>query len=133
MNDTERMDWLEKTFSGVTNRERYLPVTMGWGKGCNGRSLREAIDKYMAREAPKQDVIQRGNEDLVPAETQADDGWIAWGGSEDGSMPEGFGIETKVIIRFRGSGEIAGHWPARGWDWSHNGDDGDIIAYRVVP
>lgn len=49
--DTERLDYLERTFSGMTNRERYLPVKMVWGVGCNGRTLREACDKYMYRDA----------------------------------------------------------------------------------
>lgn len=49
--DTKRLDYIERTFSGMTNRERYLPVQMIWGKGCNGRTLREACDKYMARDA----------------------------------------------------------------------------------
>ena len=44
--DTARLDYIERTFSGMTNRERYLPVVMGWGKGFNGRTLREACDKY---------------------------------------------------------------------------------------
>lgn len=47
--DTERLDFIERTYSGMTNRERYLPVRMGWGKGYNGRTLREACDKYMER------------------------------------------------------------------------------------
>lgn len=166
MNDTERLDWLEKTFSGVTNRERYLPVTMGWGKACNGRSLREAIDKYMDREVPKQDGIQRGNADLVPAEknwcpscdgkgwedtpemfvncphclgtgevpaeTQADDGWIAWAGSEDGSLPEGLSEFTKVEVQLR-EYTNSDSKQAHEWDWTHGGLPWDIIAYRVVP
>lgn len=49
--DTARLDYIERTFSGMTNRERYLPVQMIWGKGCNGRTLREACDKYMARDS----------------------------------------------------------------------------------
>lgn len=49
--DAERLDYIERTYSGMTNRERYLPVTMIWGKGCNGRTLREACDKYMKRDA----------------------------------------------------------------------------------
>lgn len=48
--DAERLAYIERTFSGMTNRERYLPVTMIWGAGCNGRTLREACDKYMAKE-----------------------------------------------------------------------------------
>lgn len=49
--DAMRLDYIERTFSGMTNRERYLPVEMIWGKGCNGRTLREACDKYMKRDA----------------------------------------------------------------------------------
>lgn len=49
--DAERLDYIERKFSGMTNRERYLPVEMIWGKGCNGRTLREACDKYMDRDA----------------------------------------------------------------------------------
>ena len=49
--DAARLDYIERTFSGMTNRERYLPVQMIWGVGANGRTLREACDKYMAREA----------------------------------------------------------------------------------
>lgn len=49
--DSARLDYIERTFSGMTNRERYLPVQMIWGKGCNGRTLREACDKYMKRDA----------------------------------------------------------------------------------
>lgn len=48
--DTARLDFIERTYSGMTNRERYLPVRMIWGKGCNGRTLREACDKYRKRE-----------------------------------------------------------------------------------
>jgi hypothetical protein len=49
--DGLRLDYIERTFSGMTNRERYLPVQMIWGKGCNGRTLREACDKYRKRDA----------------------------------------------------------------------------------
>ena len=49
--DAERLDYIERTYSGMTNRERYMPVQMIWGKGCNGRTLREACDKYMKRDA----------------------------------------------------------------------------------
>lgn len=49
--DSERLSYIECTFSGMTNRERYLPVTMIWGKGCNGRTIRDACDKYMKRDA----------------------------------------------------------------------------------
>lgn len=48
--DAERLNYIERTFSGMTNRERYLPVTMIWGAVAMGRTLRQAVDKYMDRE-----------------------------------------------------------------------------------
>lgn len=51
--DAERLDYIERTFAGCTTQERYLPIRMIWGKGCNGRTLREACDKYMARDAAR--------------------------------------------------------------------------------
>lgn len=49
--DAERLNYIERTFSGMTNRERYLPVTMIWGAVAMGRTLRQAVDKYMDRES----------------------------------------------------------------------------------
>lgn len=57
--DSARLDYIERTFSGMTNRERYLPVTMIWGKGANGRTLREACDKYMAKDAARAGGVDR--------------------------------------------------------------------------
>lgn len=54
--DAERLDYIERKFAAVTTQERYLPLQMIWGKGCNGRTLREAVDKYMAR-----DEMGKGN------------------------------------------------------------------------
>ncbi len=59
--DAVRLDWLEHTFNAVTTQERYLPLRMIWGKGCNGRTLREAADKYMARESAT-NPASRGDE-----------------------------------------------------------------------
>ena len=58
--DTERLDYIERTFSGMTNRERYLPVAMIWGAGANGRTLREACDKYMRLDAAAPTVSAEG-------------------------------------------------------------------------
>lgn len=58
--DSARLDYIERTFSGMTNRERYLPVQMIWGKGANGRTLREACDKYRAKDAAR--AGERGGE-----------------------------------------------------------------------
>lgn len=58
--DTARLDYIERSFSAVTTQERYMPLRMIWGKGCNGRTLREACDKYMARAAAKPGEVSRG-------------------------------------------------------------------------
>ncbi|MGV8863242.1 MAG: hypothetical protein ACOH2T_19010 [Pseudomonas sp.] len=50
--DTARLDFIESNYAAVTTQERYLPLRMIWGKGCNGRTLREACDKYMKRNTP---------------------------------------------------------------------------------
>lgn len=49
--DTERLNYIERTFGGCSNQERYLPLRMLWGNGANGRTLRDACDKYMSRDA----------------------------------------------------------------------------------
>lgn len=49
--DAERLNYIERTFAGCTTQDRYLQLRMIWGKGCNGRTLREACDKYMRRDA----------------------------------------------------------------------------------
>lgn len=54
LRDAERLDYIERTFTGMSNGERYLPLVMGWGKSRNGRTLREACDKYMQRESAMQ-------------------------------------------------------------------------------
>jgi len=60
--DAERLDYIERTFSGMTNRERYLPVQMIWSKGSNGRTLREACDKYMKRDAALHQRKENGHD-----------------------------------------------------------------------
>lgn len=71
LRDAERLDYIERTYSGVTNRERYLPVQMGWGNGSNGRTLREACDKYMARDAyRKQQLTHAAGSGGLTVETE---------------------------------------------------------------
>ena len=60
--DKARLDYMEQKFSGCTNRERYLPVQMLWGVAANGRTLREACDKYMARDGFQHRGDSRGGE-----------------------------------------------------------------------
>lgn len=66
LEDARRLDFIDRTFSGMTNRERYLPVTMGWGRPCNGRTLREACDKYMKRDAAIDAMAAGGDQPEPP-------------------------------------------------------------------
>lgn len=61
------------------------------------------------------------------------DGWIEWAGDV---MP--VSGSTEVEVRYRGPAEAWKgrriEWPVLAWvlNWSHDGEDDDIIAYRVV-
>lgn len=61
------------------------------------------------------------------------DGWIEWSG---GAMP--VHGSTEVEVRYRGPAEARKgqriEWPVFAWalNWSHDGEDDDIIAYRIV-
>lgn len=57
---------------------------------------------------------------------EGDDGWIAWNG---GDCPVADG--TKTEMKFR-TGVVAVDSNPEEWKWAHSGQDGDIIAYRIV-
>lgn len=57
---------------------------------------------------------------------KTDDGWIPWSG---GKQPvDG---DTVVFFRYRDGEESM--LAARYCDWTHEGNDSDIIAYKLVP
>jgi hypothetical protein len=57
------------------------------------------------------------------------DGWIEWGGGDACPVPNG----APVIVRHRDGSEHADRaGGVHSNDWSHDGVDGDIIAYRIV-
>jgi hypothetical protein len=58
---------------------------------------------------------------------RGDDGWISWSG---GPNP----VPGKLVdTRFRGDPLSEGNSDPSGmWTWEHDGDDGDIIAFRLV-
>lgn len=61
-------------------------------------------------------------------DSEAAGGWIEWHGDECPVAPE-----TLVHLRFRGESRAYG-WsanPAGAFRWYRNGDQGDIVAYRV--
>ena len=98
----------EEALSHVENNlhVRVNPPTLG--------RMREAIAKAEA---------------ILAAPQPSADGWIPWAG---GDCP--LDKDSTPDIRFRDGAVHASHpsWPATDYDWSHTGDPGDIIAYRVV-
>lgn len=52
--------------------------------------------------------------------------WVTWGG---GPMPMDFSAQVRV--RFRGGLTSIGVHDAGCWNWHHNGDGSDIVAYQV--
>lgn len=60
--------------------------------------------------------------------------WIEWNGGEWGECP--ISPETAIVVKFRGGASYLeeGTYKTRAasWVWSHDGGEGDIIAYRVI-
>ena len=57
------------------------------------------------------------------------DGWIEWRGGASGSCPVAY--TTLVEVQSR-SGHVAEDC-AEAFEWCHEADDDDIIAYRTIP
>lgn len=71
-------------------------------------------------------AIARAEASLAEPKPDAD-GWIRWDGFH-------FPIQDGVAhqVRFR-DGEVSEvDYEASGWPWMHDGDDSDIVAYRVA-
>ena len=72
-------------------------------------------------------LIERNKRSATVKESlTVEDGWIEWNGGECPVRPD-----TKVSIRLRGSYKYTST-PACNWYWGHDGDNADIIAYKVV-
>lgn len=63
----------------------------------------------------------------IASQQPADDGWIEWAGNID---PMEEPVRGMVEVKFRNGSTDTGR--AAKWYWAHDGDDADIIAYRVV-
>lgn len=65
---------------------------------------------------------------LPVLEQQESDGWIEWRGGASGSCPVAYMTLVEVKDRV---GHVAED-RAEAFEWCHEADDDDIIAYRVV-
>ena len=61
-----------------------------------------------------------------PIENVIDSGWIRWEGGQCPVAPD-----VMIEMEFHGGGKIVSTKPWD-WDWEHDGDEGDIVAYREV-
>lgn len=60
---------------------------------------------------------------------RVDSGWIEWGGGASGSCPVAYTTLVEVQSRI---GHVAEDC-AEAFEWCHEADDDDIIAYRIIP
>lgn len=67
----------------------------------------------------------KGSRDTANVKSEDKRGWIAWNG---GGIPVPF--ETKAEVKLRNGACFTGR--AGRYSWEHDGNSGDIVAYRVV-
>ena len=89
----------------------------------------QTLDDWLSEEGIKDEVTAAAEKRIAAME----DGWIEWKG---GVSP----VKTseEVEVRYRAPPNLLKgtriEWPQFGWtfNWSHDGQDDDIIAYRIV-
>lgn len=67
--------------------------------------------------------------DKPEAPTTDADGWIPWGGGE---CPIAKAARRSFELRFRDGDESISLLSPSEWEWSHDGGENDIIAYRII-
>jgi hypothetical protein len=72
------------------------------------------------------DVMANLDTNSNPELCQEGDDWVSWHGGEQ-PVPDG----TPVEVRLRG-GAVDSCEHSDDWYWGHNGDEYDVIAYRVI-
>ena len=101
----------------ATALRQEIPTGDGSTRSLTWSEALDAVDAIRALSPP-------------PAESaQPSDGWIEWKGrrcpvNERDEAP-------RLDLRFRDGTEVRSVHPS-GWRWSHMGEAGDIIAYRIV-
>ncbi len=90
--------------------------------------LLETKIRELLYRAPALQVRDTMPANLIPSNPgELDGGWIEWKGGE---CPVRY--RTVVAIKFR-AGVSIDETPADGWVWEHDGEGGDIVAYKVLP
>lgn len=66
---------------------------------------------------------------ILEQQERVDSGWIEWRGGASGSCPVAYATLVEVKSR---NGHVAEDC-AEAFEWCHEADDDDIIAYRIIP
>lgn len=66
---------------------------------------------------------------ILEQQERGEGGWIEWRGGASGSCPVSYATLVEVKSR---NGHVAEDC-AEAFEWCHEADDDDIIAYRIIP
>lgn len=66
---------------------------------------------------------------ILEQQERGDGDWIEWGGGASGSCPVAYATLVEVKSR---NGHVAEDC-AEAFEWCHEADGDDIIAYRIIP
>ena len=116
--------------SGIVEVAARNPNVLEYMRHWEGRAetAEAALAASDARIAELEAEVERLRAQLQQSSPQpADDDWIPWEGKGYPLIWPGALIKVKTS-----GGAEHGEEPALLFHWSHTGDDGDIIAYRVV-
>ena len=113
----------------IQHAVKKLLVAGGRGPKDIAKDIQEAIDTLERRMAMWNEVSScaRSASAVTAEPHDTSDGWIEWGG---GKCP--VPIEFFVEVKIRDGRTDTSGVRANSFRWMHVGDDGDIIAYRVV-
>lgn len=91
--------------------------------------LMQAIAEFLGKEVVGKDEVhvKPGQEELVSEVAYEYQPWIR----HDGIKQPYIDDDTKVDVKCR-SGTVHTDYYANSWDWIHDGEDGDIVAWRYA-
>ncbi len=110
----------------------YVHAVAGTSEGTSDRKVwatcaRRAVDQML-------DVEPEPEEGGVWIEWTPEQAKLAFDDAVEGSLwdgPQGLPAGTEVEVMFRGGHTASDSAPA-GWYWGHDGDESDIVAWRIV-
>ncbi len=119
-------DWEKEQIHRQAESDAFNDLLGSLKEVCKTFSSTNRLWKDSAVQVMAQRSIARAEAALSALQPDVD-GWIPWDGFH-------FPIQDGVAhqVRFR-DGEVSEvDYEASGWPWMHDGDDSDIVAYRVV-